>query len=108
MPSVSDSRGRRPEERRTDVKYRSPQIAPPEAKNRTATFSEFSRLSICRSHIQMTNQVGTIRIACGSIPVRVMGRILLLAGVVCLSTMGKLEAQENAAAAALAQLRGLA
>ena len=56
----------------------------------------------------MTNQVGTIRIACGSIPVRVMGRILLLAGVVCLSTMGKLEAQENAAAAALAQLRGLA
>ncbi len=39
---------------------------------------------------------------------RAMGRILLLAGVVCLGTMGKLEAQENAAAAALAQLRGLA
>jgi hypothetical protein len=37
-----------------------------------------------------------------------MGRILLLAGVVCLSTMGRSEAQEGAGAAALAQLRGLA
>ena len=58
----------------------------------------------------MFNQVkiGTVRLACGSIPVRVMGRILLLTVVVCLSTMGKSEAQEGAGAAALAQLRGLA
>jgi len=58
--------------------------------------------------MQMINQVGTVRIPCGSIPVRVMGRILLLAGVICLSIMARLEAQENTAAAALEQLRGLA
>jgi hypothetical protein len=37
-----------------------------------------------------------------------MGRILLLAGAVCLNTMGRPVAQEGAAASALAQLRGLA
>jgi hypothetical protein len=37
-----------------------------------------------------------------------MGRILLLASVVCLNTMGRPVAQEGAGAAALAQLRGLA
>jgi hypothetical protein len=58
----------------------------------------------------MFNQVKirTVRIACGSIPVRVMGRILLLAGIVCLCTMGRSEAREDAGTAALAQLRGLA
>jgi len=50
----------------------------------------------------------TLRIACGNIPLRVLGRILVLAGVVCLSTAGRSEAQEGANAAALAQLRGLA
>jgi len=58
----------------------------------------------------MFNQVkiGNLRIACGSIPMRFMGRILLLAGAVCLNTMGRPVAQEGAGAAALAQLRGLA
>ena len=58
----------------------------------------------------MINQVkiGTVRSVCRSIPVRVLGRILLLAGVVCLSTAGRSEAQEGANAAALTQLRGLA
>jgi hypothetical protein len=57
----------------------------------------------------MINQVkiGTVRFACGSISVRVIGRILLLVGVVCLVSMRRSEAQEGANAAALAQLRGL-
>jgi len=54
------------------------------------------------------SQIRTVRIVCGSVPVRVKGRILLLACVVCLSTMGRSETQEGANAAALAQLRGLA
>jgi hypothetical protein len=58
----------------------------------------------------MTNQIklGIEGIACRIISARVIGRILLLAGVVCLSTMGMSEAQESANAAALTQLRGLA
>jgi hypothetical protein len=58
----------------------------------------------------MFNQVkiGNLRIACGSIPLRFTGRILLLAGVVCFNTMGRPVAQEGAGSAALAQLRGLA
>jgi len=54
------------------------------------------------------DETGAVRIARGSIPLRVLGRILLLAGVVCLSTAGRSEAQEGANAAALTQLRGLA
>jgi hypothetical protein len=48
---------------------------------------------------------GTVTIACGSIPLR---RIVLLAGIVCLCMVGDSEAKEDASAAALAQLRGLA
>jgi hypothetical protein len=58
----------------------------------------------------MINQmkVRTVRIECGSISVRVVGRVLLLAGIICLCSVGKSEAKEDAGAAALAQLRGLA
>ena len=53
-------------------------------------------------------KLGTVGITRGTISRRLIGRILLLAGVVCLSTMGMSEAQEAANAAALTQLRGLA
>lgn len=58
----------------------------------------------------MINQIetGTVRIACGRIPARAMGRILLLAFVVCLGTVGRSQAQESPSSAALAQLRSLA
>jgi hypothetical protein len=58
----------------------------------------------------MINQgkIWTARIVCGSIPVRVVGLILLLAGVICSSTLGSSEADEGTGAAALNQLRGLA
>jgi hypothetical protein len=58
----------------------------------------------------MTKQVNTrtVRIACGSIPGRVIGRLLLLAGAVCFSTLGTSQAQAAPNAAALAQLRSLA
>jgi hypothetical protein len=58
----------------------------------------------------MINQaeLGTVRIPGGSIAVRALGQILLLVAVVCSSTVGVSETQEGAAAAALAQLRGLA
>lgn len=58
----------------------------------------------------MINQIkiGTVRIACGSISVRVMSRILLLACWACLSSVDRSEAKEADNAAALAQLRGLA
>ena len=39
---------------------------------------------------------------------KIIGRILLVAVMVCLGTVGRSEAQEGAATAALAQLRGLA
>jgi hypothetical protein len=57
----------------------------------------------------MTNQIklGTARMACVSVPVRVIGRILLLTCLVCLGAIGKSEAQEGASSA-LAQLRSLA
>jgi hypothetical protein len=53
-------------------------------------------------------KLGAVGITRGTISRRLIGRILLLAGVVCLSTMGMSEAQEAANAAALTQLRGLA
>jgi len=55
----------------------------------------------------MINQmkIRTVRIACVTIPA---GRILLLAGIVCLCTLRNSEAKEDGSAAALAQLRGLA
>lgn len=58
----------------------------------------------------MNNQIemGTVRIACGSAPVRVVRRILLLTCLVCLGAIGRSEAQEGASSAALAQLRSLA
>jgi hypothetical protein len=58
----------------------------------------------------MINQmkISTVRIARGSVAVRVVGRVLLLAGMVCLCAVGKSEAKEDTSAAALAQLRGLA
>jgi hypothetical protein len=58
----------------------------------------------------MINQgaLNTVRIVRRSAAVRLMGRILLLAVVVCSSTPGRSEAQEGANAAALAQLRSLA
>jgi hypothetical protein len=43
-----------------------------------------------------------------SIAARLTGRVILLACVLCFSTMGKSETQDGANAAALAQLRGLA
>jgi hypothetical protein len=52
--------------------------------------------------------IRAVRIACGSTPVRVIGRLLLLAGVVCFSTLGMSQAEEAPNAAALAQLRSLA
>jgi hypothetical protein len=53
-------------------------------------------------------KIGTLKIAYERIPISALGRILLLACVVCLSTMGWSEAQESPNAAALAQLRTLA
>ena len=53
-------------------------------------------------------KIGNVRIACGSVPVRVIGRILLLASMVGLCTVSNSEAKEDANVAALAQLRGLA
>jgi hypothetical protein len=53
-------------------------------------------------------KIGTVWIACESIPARVAGRILVLASIVCLCGVGFAEAKEDASAAALAQLRGLA
>ena len=47
-----------------------------------------------------------MRIACGSIPLTAVGRLLLLACIFCFSAMGWSEESPNAAA--LAQLRGLA
>jgi hypothetical protein len=58
----------------------------------------------------MINQIkiGIRGIAHGSIPVRITGRMLLLACVVCFSSMGRSEVQEGVNGAALAQLRALA
>jgi len=52
-------------------------------------------------------KIGNVRIACASVPVRVIGRILLLAIMVCVCTVSNSEAKEDANVAALAQLRGL-
>jgi hypothetical protein len=58
----------------------------------------------------MINQIKirTVRILCVSVPVRVIGRILLLTCLVCFGAMDRAQAQESASSAALAQLRGLA
>jgi len=53
-------------------------------------------------------ETGTVRIACGRIPARGMGRILLFAFVVCFGTVSRSQAQESHSSAALAQLRSLA
>jgi hypothetical protein len=72
---------------------------------RTKVFSSFGS-----GECNMINQAKTriVRGADLGIPVSVVGRILLIAAVVCLCAVGKSEAKEDANVAALAQIRGLA
>src|SRR5271156_1152228 len=58
----------------------------------------------------MINRVKAVRTKAAPVRIaaNVIGRVILLACVVCLSTMSKSETQDGANAAALAQLRGLA